>query len=492
MPAREEEVESRNSSPKLLSTSPVPLIEMEKAVSKASQGSDREPKHGDRWLKCLPAKSMNDLSEFRLLSLNDSIQEPPVVEEQRERLQRSNVAERRDMIDLNVVSPEQLLESSIDGSKETTPTTDFILKQPCPSVNKTVVESRWREENTTDYVKEGKGTAKEDGNNLHDCLRNEDGLQNSNVVSTEALHINHNMSQPFARNCVDANSVANQIPKEPRNLLTEKVSECHSQKTRVSNEIVETSFSLAEQPSQKVECPEQLPCPQGPEDHLQKNKQPMEGPSETVDSPRAKAAAMNLLHMSNSSWDHHGFTSDQEGPPFVTPKNDVNRDFKQTGRLKQTKGRSNNGRSGSQVKPPLVKKKKPGNDTKSAVSHLHENLSTNTERCQGGDWIPDDDRERTRSMSDLHILSCPSLAPKKGRKRATTKPKVYTPKHTSGNPLSERRERSELQFHSRDTHKRSVASKDSVEVQNQQSRRDTFLPKITTKRRSSSSKFVCS
>eukprot|EP00252_Welwitschia_mirabilis_P004492 TRINITY_DN1482_c0_g1_i2.p1 TRINITY_DN1482_c0_g1~~TRINITY_DN1482_c0_g1_i2.p1 ORF type:complete len:100 (+),score=22.29 TRINITY_DN1482_c0_g1_i2:359-658(+) len=91
----------------------------------------------------------------------------------------------------------------------------------------------------------------------------------------------------------------------------------------VSNETVEASFGLAQQPSQKAECSAPWPCPKGSEDYLQKNKQLMEDP---IASPRAKAAAMILLHMSNSCWDQYGFTSD------------LNCDFKQTGRLKETKG----------------------------------------------------------------------------------------------------------------------------------------------------------
>lgn len=290
---------------------------------------DKETKNGSPWLRGGIVKCVNDSLDLGLglgldIKTKAIVECKQTLEEWQSRHRRCLEIDRAGMIDLNLQSSEQLLESSITDCRNSDLPSDQTQGLPCYSMNTTLIEGRMREEKIEERIENGcylkvNCYISEDDNvrRKSTCSKKENDLEKPPVLHAETVKTQTTEIQDVTSNgWIAIETKTNQALEKLGHFTGDKKPENRRKELKDSVEDVQAPLNFSKQTVQMDEPSQPLPS------HLQTLQLDLDKGLPSTDnsiaipnSPRVEEAARILFDMANSQSHDYGTSLGQENSP---------------------------------------------------------------------------------------------------------------------------------------------------------------------------------
>lgn len=314
-------------------TSSIPPLQyslLPNGVCRSFPKRDREIKNGSPWLRGGIAKCVTDSLGLGLgLGLGLDIKSMANVEckqtiEERQNRQRCEEIDKAGVIDLNLQSSEQLLDSSTADRHNCSLPPDPMQGFPCYSMNTILTEGRMKEEKVVECMETGRYLEancyiSEDDNvrRKNTCTNKENELEKPTVLQGETVKTTTTEIQDVTNNSwIAIETKTNQALEKLGHVTGDEKPEDRGQRLRDSVEHGRAPLSLSKHSVQMDEPCQPLPSQlhTSPLD-LDKSVSSTDDSLAIPNSPRSEEAARILIHMANSQSYDNGASLDQENSP---------------------------------------------------------------------------------------------------------------------------------------------------------------------------------
>ena len=233
---------------------------------------DKETMTRSPWLRGGIAKRVNDSWGLGLglgldIKTMANVESKQTVEGWQSRHRRCEEIDRAGMIDLNFQSPEQLLESSMADSHNSSLPSDPAKGLPCYSMTSIVTEGRMREEKIGEYIENGcylKANCyiSEDDNvrRKSACSNKQNYLEKPPVLHAETVKTQPTRNEDVTNNSwIGIKTKTSQALEKLRHFTGDEIPEDQRQELRDSAEDLQATLSLSQHTAQMDEPPQPLP-----------------------------------------------------------------------------------------------------------------------------------------------------------------------------------------------------------------------------------------
>jgi hypothetical protein len=316
---------------KTCSIPPLQYSLLPSGVCRSVPKRDKETKKGSPWLRGGIARSVNDSSGLGLglglrlgldIKSQANVECKQTVEEWQSRHRSCEEIDKAGMIDLNLQSSEQLLESSIADRQNCSLPSDPTQGFPYYSMNTILTESRMREEKIGECIETGchleaNCYISEDDNVRSTCCNKENDLEKRPVLHAETVKTQTTEIQDVTNNSwIATETKTNQALKKLKHFTGDEKPEDRGQELRDSVEDVQAPLSLIKHTVQMAEPSQPLPSQfQTLQLDLDKSVPSSDNSIAIPNSPRSEEAARILFDMANSQSHDNGTSLDQENSP---------------------------------------------------------------------------------------------------------------------------------------------------------------------------------
>lgn len=244
--------------------------------------------------------------------------------EERQNRQRCEEIDKAGVIDLNLQSSEQLLDSSTADRHNCSLPPDPMQGFPCYSMNTILTEGRMKEEKVVECMETGRYLEancyiSEDDNvrRKNTCTNKENELEKPTVLQGETVKTTTTEIQDVTNNSwIAIETKTNQALEKLGHVTGDEKPEDRGQRLRDSVEHGRAPLSLSKHSVQMDEPCQPLPSQlhTSPLD-LDKSVSSTDDSLAIPNSPRSEEAARILIHMANSQSYDNGASLDQENSP---------------------------------------------------------------------------------------------------------------------------------------------------------------------------------
>lgn len=327
------ELDTRNESSRANKTSSIPPLQyslLPNGVCKSFPKRDKEMKNGSPWLRGGIAKCVNDSLGLGLgLGLGLDIKSMANVEckqtnEECQNMQRCEEIVKAGVIDLNLQSSEQLLESSTADRHNCSLPSDPTQGFPCYSMNTILTEGKMKEEKVRECIETGcyleaNCHISEDDNvrRKNTCFNKEIELEKPTVLQGETVKTLTTEIQDVTNNSwIGIETKTNQALEKLGHFTGDEKPEDRGQGLRDSVEDARAPLCLSKHSVQMDEpCQPLQPQLHTLPLHLDKSVSSTDDSLAIPNSPRIEEAARILFDMANSQSYDNRASLDQENSP---------------------------------------------------------------------------------------------------------------------------------------------------------------------------------